>query len=123
MAGLPSDTPLDYWYGDSFSGVSVVWKDANGTPINLTGYLASLQVRDENDVLVLHLDSAGQTGLTIDALNGKVSISATAPKMVGGTLVQGTVYDYDLQVKSGDGNTIRTLLYGKFVVHEQATEV
>lgn len=123
MAGLPIKTNLDYLFGDSFSGVEVIWQDIDGNPIDLTDFLASLQVRDSSGTLVLHLDSDIETGLEIEEDEGRVIVNATAQKMADSSLVAKEVYDYDIQVKSDDGATVRTLMFGKFSVHEEITEV
>lgn len=126
MSGLPIKTNLDYYDGDSFSGVEVIWQDADGEPIDLTDFLASLQVKDSDGVEVLHLDSDesdGEGGLEIEAEDGKVVVNANAQQMASGSLVAGEIYNYDIQVKSEDGSTVRTLMFGKFSVHEQVTEV
>lgn len=115
---------LVYHYGDSWNSLAIVWKDSAGNPKDLTNYLASMHVRDETtDTLVLHLDSDVEGGLVVTPAEGKVSTSATPTKMMGGSLVQGQTYDYDIQVKSQDGSIIRTLLKGKFVVDEEQTNV
>jgi len=123
MAGLPIKTRLDYYAGDSLSGIEVVWEDSQGVPIDLTDYLASLQVKDSSGTILLHLDSDTETGLTIDEENGKVIVNATATKMAEADFEPGSIYDYDIQVKSDNEETIRTLMFGKFVVHEQITQV
>ena len=123
MAGLPIKTNLEYQYGDSYSGVEVIWQDVDGDPIDLTDFLASMQVKNSSGDLLLHLDSEYETGLELEEENGKVIVNATSDKMTDGDLVAGEIYDYDIQVKSSDGLTVRTLMYGKFSVHEQVTEV
>lgn len=123
MAGLPNKTELKYLYGDSLSGIEVVWQEADGTAVDLTDFLASLQVRDSDGQVVLHLDSDLEGGLTIEADEGKVIVNASAGKMTEGGLVPGKIYDYDIQVKSEDGDTVRTLMFGKFSVYAQVTDV
>lgn len=127
MSGLPIKKEIRYYYGDSLSGVEAVWQDADGDPIDLTGFLASMQVKDADGELLLALDSAGDSdgegGLTIVEEEGKVIVNAPAPQMMDGSLVPREIYDYDLQVKSEDGNTVRTLMSGKFSVYAQVTEV
>lgn len=113
---------LIYQYGDSFDDYFVVWVDASGNPINLSGYTATMRIKavagggtGETTLLTL----AGGDGLTIDAPNGKISFNATATKMTGGTLVQNTKYKYDLQVVSGTEK--KTLIKGDFWVDPEVT--
>lgn len=123
MTGLPIKTNLEYLYGDSFSGVEVIWEDVEGNPIDLTDFLASMQVKNSRGDVLMYLDSDVETGLELEPTEGKVIINAAATKMVSGGLVPKEIYDYDIQVKSDDGLTVRTLMFGKFSVHEEVTEV
>lgn len=115
---------LVYHYGDTLDGLSVVWKDANETPINLAGYTATLRVKSvagagtgQTTLLVL----SGGDGLDVDAPNGKISLNATPTKMTTSpsALVQGEVYFYDLQVKNVQET--KTLLKGTFAVDKEVT--
>src|SRR5262245_56024871 len=117
---------LIYHYGDTFEGIEVLWKDANGNPINLAGYTATMRVKavagaGTGQTTLLILSSAGGDGLVIDAGNGKVTISATPTKMTTApsALVQGQRYFYDLQVKNVAET--QTLLEGEFWVDPEVT--
>ena len=113
---------LIYMYGDSCDDYSVSWGDASGNPISLSGYTATMRIKaitgggtGEPTVLTL----SGGDGLTIDVPGGKITFSATATKMTGGTLVQNTKYKYDLQVVSGTEK--KTLIKGDFFVDSEVT--
>lgn len=117
--------PLVYHYEDSFVGVEWQWTEDDDTPKSIAGYLASLMVRDADEVLVLHLDSDAQGGLQIPdgGLTGKVLANASPTKMTSGALVEGQSYSYDLQVKSSDGSIRHTFTKGPFRVDRQVTDV
>lgn len=119
------DYPLVYHYGDSFDGISWQWKDSAGQAKDLTGYLASLKVKDaEDESEKLHLDSSGQGGLSIPTpANGTVVLNASPTLMKSGSLVEGESYLYDIQVKSSDGSIVKTLTKGVFRVDKQQTDV
>lgn len=118
MARVPTTTII-YPYGDTFDEPGIQWLDQNGSAHDLTGYTAKMEVRDSAGTVVLTLqDSDGS--LTIVAATGTVDFSATAAQMTAGTLVEGQVYAFDLQVT--DGTIIRTLVGGKFWVDAEITE-
>lgn len=111
-----------YHYGDSFDGIVVSWKDADGNPVSLAGYSAKLQARTAtgNGTLVLELTSAS-AGLEINTSAGTVTINASPSKMTSSpsALVQGQGYFYDLQVTNGVET--QTLLKGELWVDGEVT--
>ena len=118
-----SEYALTYHYGDSFSGITWEWRDSSNNPKDITGYLASLKVKDENGTEYLHLDSDSNGGLTVVGASGQVVLNASPTLMTSGSLVAGTNYEYDIQVKSSDGSIIQTLTKGPFRVDEEITDV
>lgn len=110
---------LVYHYGDSFDDYKVIWKDAAGAAIDLSGYSAKFQVRDSAGVLVLELTSGA--GLTISAAAGTITFDATPVMMTQSpsALVQDQKYKYDLQVSTG--SAVKTLIKGDFWVDKQIT--
>jgi len=110
-----------YHYGDSLSGIGVQWQQASGTPHDLTGYTAELEVKDGFGGTTL-LSLTDGDGLTIIGEQGTVLLDATSAKMLGGTLVEGSGdHVYDLEVRNGTA-TVRTLLKGRFVIDQQVTQ-
>ena len=115
---------LVHQYGDTFDDYSVTWLNSSGTPINLTGYTATMRIKAKTgggtgETTLLTLTSAANDGLTIDAPNGKITFSGTPTKMTSGTLAQGVKYVYDLQVASGSEK--KTLIRGDFFVDGETT--
>jgi hypothetical protein len=116
---------LVWHFGDSFLTPTWQWKDSAGVAKNITGYLASLKVRDSAGLELLHLDSDTNGGLSIPTgTDGKVVPNATPALMAGGSItnVDG-VYEYDVQVKSADGSIVKTLTRGAFRVDKEITDV
>jgi hypothetical protein len=104
---IPSSVVIDQardWY------LTVVYKDPNGTPINLTGYTANFAMsQGYNNATALSL-SVG-SGITITAASGQIDLHATQTQ----TNIPAGTYTAELIVSSGSG--IETsLLKGNLVV-------
>lgn len=99
--------------------LNVVYKDANGNPINLTGYTAAMQLRQNynSDTAVLTL-STSDGGITITGAEGKLVLSATAAQT--GALDAG-FYVYDLEITSG--GVVTRLIQGQITVAGEVTRV
>lgn len=99
--------------------LNVVYKDANGNPINLTGYTAAMQLRQNynSDTAVLTL-STSNGGITITGAQGKLVLSATAIQT--GALDAG-FYVYDLEITSG--GVVTRLIQGQVTVAGEVTRV
>jgi hypothetical protein len=123
MAEVP-EYALVYHYGDSFDGITWQWKDSAGIAKDISTYTADLKVKTDSGTEVLHLTSSPASGLSIPVgTDGKVVLSVSPTIMMAGTLVEGTTYEYDVQVKSSDGSIIKTLTKGPFRVDKQVTDV
>jgi hypothetical protein len=95
----------------------ITWKAANGTPINLTGYTAKMQVRERvgSSTVVLECSSAngritlgGSAGtITIVAQDEVTTLLTAMPKAV-----------YDLELTSGAGEVTRLLRGNAQIVPE-----
>ena len=122
MAGEVAVYPIVYHYGDTFDGLSVQWKDSAGVANDLTGFVASMKVKNEDGTALLSLSSPS-IGMTIPTpANGTVVINAVPSLMIGSDLVEGETYEYDLQVKNAAGTVIKTLIKGPFRVDKQVTD-
>jgi hypothetical protein len=97
--------------------VVLVYTDSNDTPVNLTGYTAAMQLRQNynSDVADLTLTTANG-GITIVGATGTITINATAAQT--GDLDPG-FYVYDLELTSG--SNISRLIQGQLTVAEQVT--
>ncbi len=88
------------------------WRNPDKTPVNLTGYSAEMQVRDEKSSTtpVLDLSTTPSGGITLGGLRGTITIRAETAAISPGA------YVYDLFVIQPD--TARLLLLeGDFDVY------
>ena len=97
--------------------VVLVYTDSNDTPVNLTGYTAAMQLRQNynSDVADLTLTTANG-GISIVGATGTITINATA---VQTGLLDPGFYVYDLELTSG--SNISRLIQGQLTVAEQVT--
>jgi hypothetical protein len=103
--------------GATFS-LQVVYKDENGVAINLTGYTAALQVRQNYyDTTAVVSLSSPSNGITITGATGTINITMTAVQT--GALDEG-FYVYDLEITSSGGIVTR-LIQGQFTVSPEVT--
>lgn len=84
----------------------IVWKDSNGSPINLTGYTARMQVRPNVDSEVLLELSTTNGRIVITPLTGTITLNFTPANTVGTYWTKGK---YDLEMTSGNGFVTRLI--------------
>lgn len=96
---------------------TITWKDNAGSPINLTGYTARMQVRDDysstSAVLTLTTENGG---ITLGGSAGTIVLTATATATAA--LTDGD-YVYDLELILG--STVTRLIQGSFAVNAEVT--
>lgn len=97
--------------------VVLVYTDSNNTPVNLTGYTAAMQLRQNynSETADLTLTTANG-GISIVGATGTITITATAVQT--GALDPG-FYVYDLELTSG--SNVSRLIQGQLTVAEQVT--
>lgn len=114
-AGIYNDT-LDQ--GATYNLV-LVYKNANDTPINLNGYSAYMQLRENFDSATADLTlSTANGGIVIDGALGKLTITATATQTAALT---SDYYLYDLEIVSD--SVVTRLLQGQLTVNSEVTRV
>jgi hypothetical protein len=99
---------------------TITWTDENGTPIDLAGCTARMQVRNTHETasVLLSLSSTGaDPKITIENETGKIFM--VIPAAVTSTLVDGPKV-YDLEVIMANQDVIR-LMQGQFVVDPEVT--
>lgn len=96
---------------------NVTYENPAGTPVDITGYTAALQIRSlpESPTYVLSLTTGN--GITLDGVNGVVEIHATATQT--GNIIEGDYY-YDLEITSNN-NIVTRLVQGQAIVSAQVT--
>jgi hypothetical protein len=99
---------------------TVTYANPNGTPINITGYTAAMQMRatpqSVNSVLTLTTQNGG---ITITGATGTVALQATAAQTMN--IVEGS-YAYDIEIYSPASPTVVTrLVQGQILVSAEVT--
>lgn len=82
--------------------LSIVYKDSNGNPVNLTGYTARFALAQYNQAISLTLTQGN--GITLGTA-GQIDIHATSAQT---SIPEGT-YDAELDITSGGGITTALL--------------
>lgn len=107
--------------GETLSQV-FTWKDGTGTPIDLTGYTAKMEVRTGE------VANPGILVLTLTTANGRITlgdedgtITLNVPVAVIDACEAG-IYCYDLFLVSGTGAATR-LLAGQFKLLQKVTQI
>ena len=96
----------------------IVWKDSAGSPVNLTGYTAKMQIRQNvssPDVLLELSTTNGK--LSISAMAGQVTMIFSAATTAAITWSRGK---YDLELTSSDG-TVTRLIEGEITISKEIT--
>jgi hypothetical protein len=89
----------------------------NDEVVNLTGYTARMQIRENHSSSAYILELTVGSGITITGATGQVSITITAGATA--TIPSGT-YVYDIELVAPN-TTVQRLLEGKFVVTPEVT--
>lgn len=91
-----------------------------GVPVNLTGYKARAQMREEYDSPDAFLTFTTDDGsIVFDALTGKVTLIASAAA-TSAVPVDGGVWDFELVDSLGE---VTRILQGKVVVSPESTRI
>ena len=99
--------------------VTVLYKDSAGAPINLTGYTAAMQVRQQYSSADADLTlTTSNGGITITGATGTVLITMTATQTAA--LEEG-YYVYDVELTSGA--VVDRLIQGQLTVAPEVTRV
>ena len=100
---------------------SITWKDSNNTAYDITGYSAMMQLRKDFDSAVIIELSTSNGEITLDELNGKVSLLLTD--------VETAALDeddfpcvYDLELYDSTGVAVKRLIEGKITLSREATK-
>jgi hypothetical protein len=88
-----------------------------GTAVNLTGYTAALQVRENSKATATILSLTNGSGITLGGTAGTIDITVSANTM--GSATAGT-YVYDLELTSG--SQVTRLIQGSFAIEAEVTK-
>ncbi len=112
----------------STTSFQVVYKDANGTPVNLSGYHARMQIRETKDssTVICSLSSsldADGTGLNLSGSAGTLPLSSGSIGIyISAASSSGFSFDtayYDLELVTGI--TVTRLLQGSVKLDKEVT--
>lgn len=112
----------------STTSFQVVYKDANGTPVNLSGYHARMQIRETKDssTVICSLSSsldADGTGLNLSGSAGNLPLSSGSIGIyISAASSSGFSFDtayYDLELVTG--GTVTRLLQGSVKLDKEVT--
>jgi len=100
--------------------LEVRWEDESGSPVDLVGWTARMQVREEHSSqsALVSLASPPGEGILIDGPSGTVSIEI--PASVTASLPAPLEAVYDLEVE-GPGGEVERLLHGCADVEPEVT--
>ena len=94
----------------------LVWKDGNGALVNLTGYTAKVQVKEEaGGTLLLELSTVNGR-ITLGGVLGTINLSVDAED----TRITPGRYQYALEMTNA-GGVVTRLVEGAFVVMAEVT--
>lgn len=90
------------WYRGRTTAFTVTVEDTNGTPVNLTGASATMQIKSASGSVLLTLTTTANAGIALtNPTSGQMTIS---PEAVGtGTLPISNVLNTDLKLTLSSG--------------------
>jgi hypothetical protein len=95
---------------------TVTW-EADGDPVDLTGYSAAMQVRKSPGSVAALLELTDAAGLTLGGAAGTIEITITSAQL---SAIEAGDWQYDLELTSASGVVTR-VLQGRFVVDAEVT--
>lgn len=102
---------LEVVQGDTLT-FEVEYQNTNGSPVNLAGYTAKMDVRDKPNGKILCASVTSTSGIVINNSNGTLNITFTPSQTKKFTL---PVASYQLQIRSSS-NVYTTILQGTIKV-------
>ena len=109
----PANYNITAYQGATYS--STLTYSIGGTAVNLTGYTAAMQVRENPSSSAVIGISSG-SGITLGGTAGTIALNIAASTM--GSATPG-FYQYDLELTSG--SVVTRLLQGRFEIQAEIT--
>jgi hypothetical protein len=114
---MPGTYNLTIYQGATFRQ-SIIWRNADSTPIDLTGYTARMQIRKSVRATTTEADMTTEnSGIVISALTGEIELNLTAVQTAAIDIQDGV---YDLELIDADG-TVTRLMEGSVTVSPEVT--
>lgn len=98
--------------------LNVTYDNPDGTPVNITGYTAEMQVRTNPNSPTAVLTLTNGSGITITGSSGLVAIHATATQT---RAIDEGPYVYDLEITAPTGGVVTRLIQGQALVSAEVT--
>jgi hypothetical protein len=114
----PGTLNLTMYQGASWD-YTLTWQVA-GTPVNLTGYSARMQVRESTDATAVVFSLASGSGITLGGTAGTIFLEASATTTAAIASPANMQYVYDLELVSA-GSAVTRLVEGCFFVDPEVT--
>jgi hypothetical protein len=116
MTVQPASKDLTIYQGATFSQV-IYLKNPDGTAVNLTGYAARMQAREEVYSANYYLNLTTENGgIAIDATAGKITLNMAAADTAQLKISEGV---YDLEIVSG--SNVSRILSGGLILSLEVT--
>ena len=98
--------------------LSVDWSNSDGSPVDMTGAVARMQVREtySADSTLLDLDSGSKGGIALS--DGTIDVTATPTQTAG--LTAPIIAKYDLEVEFA-GGSVRRVIHGNARIRPEVT--
>ena len=97
---------------------SIIWKDDNDTPIDLTGYSARMQIRQTYDTdPIISLTSASGGGIALGGEAGTIDITVPATTTDDIEISRGR-YDLELEL----AGVVTRLIQGRVQISKEVTK-
>ena len=113
----PGRLDMSCYQGASFD-YTLTWQ-TGGTPVNLSGYSARMQVRDGFDGGSAIVNLTSGTGITLGGTAGTIVVALTPTQTAAIDATPSGQYVYDLELVSG--STVTRLVEGLFTVSPEVT--
>lgn len=88
----------------AYKSLSLTYKDATGTPIDLTGYTARMQIRGYAESTTAWVSLTSASGITLGTTDGAIDIELTSTQT--SAIPDSGFYDIELVAPSGEVNRI-----------------
>jgi hypothetical protein len=111
----PATYNITAYQGASYD-LNMTWA-IGGTAVNLTGYTAAMQVKENASSTASVLSLTNGSGITLGGTAGTIGISVSATTM--GSATPGN-YVYDLELNSG--GQVTRLIQGGFAIQAEVTK-
>lgn len=113
----PVELDLDIWQGQTFKK-SIVWKDASGVPLDLTGFKARMHIRVATKAATVLIELTTENNrIKLNEAPGRIDLVIEAAQS---TPIQVPTGVYDLELESPSGE-VRRLVQGKITFHPEVT--